>query len=66
MAALTALWDAYVAENNVILPSRSLFEGLELQLPERFPVQPGYPALIYKRQFIPPKDMLAEPKESGR
>ena len=33
---------------------------------ERFPGQPGYPAIIYKRQFIPPKDMLAEPKESGR
>jgi arylsulfatase len=52
--ALLALWDEYVAANNVILPSRSLFEGLEETLPERFPVDAGYPPLIYKEQFVPP------------
>jgi arylsulfatase len=29
----TALWDAYVRENNVILPSRSVFETVEDHLP---------------------------------
>ncbi len=57
------LWEDYVAANNVILPSRSVFESLEDQLPPRFPDDPGYPALTYKRQFVPPDDMLASPKQ---
>ena len=60
--ALVALWDDYVRANNVILPSRSVFETLKDQLPQRVPDDPGYPPLIYKRQFVPPKDMLADPK----
>ena len=60
--ALLALWDDYVRANNVILPSRVLSEGLEKKLPDRYPVEAGYPPLIYKRQFIPPTNMLADPK----
>lgn len=60
--ALTALWDRYVQENNVVLPSRSVFETLEDQLPPRVPVDEGYPPLINKKQFVPPKEQLAEPK----
>jgi arylsulfatase A-like enzyme len=60
--ALAALWDSYVRTNNVILPSRSVFETLEDTLPPRVPVDPGYPPLLYKRQFVPPKDMMADPK----
>jgi arylsulfatase len=60
---LLALWDDYVKKNNVILPSRSPFEGLTDKLPERFPVVEGYPPLISKKQFIPPKEMMAEPKQ---
>ena len=59
---LLALWDDYVKVNNVILPSRSPFEGMEETLPERFPVEAGYPPLIYKRQFVPPAEMMADPK----
>jgi len=59
---MVALWDRYVQTNNVILPSRSTFETLVDQLPPRVPDDPGYPPLIYKRQFVPPKDMLADPK----
>jgi arylsulfatase A-like enzyme len=60
--AMLALWDDYVARNNVILPDRSPWEGLEDKMPERFPVEAGYPPLIYKKQFVPPKEMMAEPK----
>jgi arylsulfatase A-like enzyme len=60
--ALTALWDSYASKNNVILPSRSVFETLEDQLPPRTPDDPGYPPLNNKRQFVPPKDMVADPK----
>jgi arylsulfatase A-like enzyme len=60
--ALLALWDDYVKANNAIVPSRSMFETLEDQLPPRVPDDPGYPPLLYKRQFVPPKDMMAEPK----
>ena len=60
--ALVALWDAYVRANNVVLPSRSVFETLDDQLPQRTPVDPGYPPLIYKRQFVPPKELMADPK----
>jgi arylsulfatase len=60
--ALATLWDYYVRKNNVILPSRSPYETLEEQLPKRVPDDPGYPPLTYKQQFVPPKDMLADPK----
>ena len=62
LKALLASWDDYVKTNNVILPNRSVFENLVDQLPPRSPDDPGFPGLIYKRQFVPPKDMLAEPK----
>lgn len=62
LKAMVALWDDYARANNVILPSRSPFETLYDQLPVRVPDDPGYPPLIYKRQFVPPQDMLAEPK----
>jgi arylsulfatase A-like enzyme len=61
--ALLALWDDYVRKNNVIIPSRSMFEALDDQLPKRVPVDSGYPPLVYKRQFVPPKDMMADPKK---
>jgi len=62
LKALLALWDDYVRANNVILPNRSMFETLEDQLPVRVPDEAGYPPLINKRQFVPPKDMMADPK----
>jgi hypothetical protein len=46
----------------VILPSRGPFDTLEKDMPQRVTDDPGFPPLIYKRQFVPPKDMLAEPK----
>jgi len=60
--ALMALWDDYVQKNGVILPSRSPFETLDDVLPKRVPDDPGYPPLIYKKQFVPPKDMVVDPK----
>ncbi len=60
---MLGLWNDYVQANNVILPSRSTFETLEDKLPQRVPDDPGYPPLIYKRQFVPPKDMVADPKQ---
>jgi arylsulfatase len=60
--AMLKVWDSYVKANNVILPSRGPFETLEDQLPQRVPVDTGFPPLIFKRQFVPPKDMMADPK----
>ena len=57
------LWAEYVAANNVILPSRSAFESAEDQFPPRFPDDPGFPPLIYKRQFQPPADMVGPAKQ---
>jgi len=62
LVAMLELWDDYVADNNVILPSRSVFEALENQLPQRVPDDPGYPPLINKRQFVPPAEMVKESK----
>jgi len=61
--AMTALWDQYVLANNVILPSRSPWEGLVKTMPERLPVEVGFPPLLYEKQFVPPKDMMADPKK---
>jgi arylsulfatase len=60
---MVALWDDYVRRSNVVLPNRTPYEALEKSLPQRVPVQPGYPPATLKKQFVPPKDMLAEPKE---
>jgi arylsulfatase A-like enzyme len=61
--SLMTVWDSYAQANNVILPSRGPFETLYDQLPARVPVDEGFPPLIYQRQFVPPKDMMAEPKQ---
>jgi arylsulfatase len=60
---MLGLWEDYVATNNVILPSRVLFETMEKQMPQRVPDDPGYPPLTYTKQFVPPKDMMAPPKQ---
>ena len=39
-----------------------IFESWEKLLPQRVPDDPGYPPMTTKKQFVPPKDMLAEPK----
>jgi arylsulfatase A-like enzyme len=59
---LLALWDDYVRANHVILPNRVLWEGQAKQLPDRYPVVDGYPPLLYQKQFVPPPNMLADPK----
>jgi arylsulfatase len=59
---LIALWDDYVRKNNVILPSRSPFETMEDQLPDRVPDDAGYPPLLYQRQYVPPRDMITPPR----
>ncbi len=61
--ALLAVWDEYVQANAVVLPSRSPFEAMEKPLPTRVPDDAGFPPLLYKGQFIPPKDMMADPKK---
>ena len=63
LVAMLELWDGYVADNNVILPSRALFETLEKQLPLRVPDDPGYPPLVNKRQFVPPPEMVKETRK---
>jgi arylsulfatase len=60
--ALLALWDDYVRANNVVLPSRVIWEQQAKRLPDRYPVVDGFPPLIYQKQFIPPPNMLADPK----
>lgn len=59
---LIALWDNYVKTNGVIVPDRSIFETLEDTLPQRVPDDPGYPPLVNKKQFVPPQDLVADPK----
>ena len=63
LMAMVELWEDYVASNNVILAGRSPFEDLDNQLPARYPVEAGYPPLLYQRQFIPPSDMMREPQQ---
>jgi arylsulfatase A-like enzyme len=60
---LLALWDEYVKNNNVILPDRHLFESLEDQLPQRIPVDEGWPPMNSKKPFVPPKDLIDDGSE---
>jgi arylsulfatase len=60
--ALRALWDDYFRANNVILPSRVIWEQQEKRLPDRYPVVDGFPPLISQKQFIPPTNLMADPK----
>jgi arylsulfatase len=59
---MIVLWEDYVKKNNVILPSRSPFEGVYDVLPARFPVDAGYPPLINKRQYTPPVELIKTSK----
>ncbi len=59
---MVALWDDFARRNNVVLPNRSPHEALEKALPQRVPVQAGYPPVNLKRQYVPPADMMADPK----
>ena len=59
---MIGLWEDYVKKNNVILPSRSPFEGVYDVLPARFPVDAGYPPLINKRQYTPPVELIKTSK----
>jgi len=61
--ALVALWEEYASANNVILPNRLIWEGMERNMPVRYPVDAGFPNLIYQKQFVPPADMMADPKQ---
>jgi arylsulfatase A-like enzyme len=60
--AMLALWDDYVQANQVVLPSRVVWEGMVKKMPDRYPVEDGFPPLIYKKQFNPPANMMADPK----
>jgi arylsulfatase len=60
---MVALWNEYVKANHVVLPSRSIFEVIVDTMPPRTPDNPGYPPLVNKRQYVPPKDMMADPKK---
>jgi arylsulfatase A-like enzyme len=60
--AMLAAWESYVKANNVILPKRGPYDTLENDMPQRVPVEAGFPPLIYKKQFIPPTNMMADPK----
>jgi arylsulfatase A-like enzyme len=62
LKAMLVHWDAYVVANNVILPNRSVYESLDDQMPKRVPVDEGYPPLLYKKQFVPPAEMVTEAK----
>jgi arylsulfatase len=59
---LLALWDDYARANKVVLPNRVIWEGQAKQMPDRYPVVDGYPPLLYQHQFVPPKEMMADPK----
>jgi arylsulfatase len=56
--ALLARWDDYAKTNNVILPSRAVFESSADTMPPRFPDDLGYPPLLYMRQFVPPPALI--------
>ena len=60
--AMLVAWESYVKANNVILPSRGPYDTLEKDMPQRVTVYPGFPPLIYQRQFVPPPDLMADPK----
>jgi arylsulfatase len=61
LAEMVALWDDYAAANHVVLPSRSPYETMEKQMPQRVPVDPGYPPINLKQQFVPPPSLVADP-----
>lgn len=58
LKSMMALWDDYARKNQIILPTRSPFETLDNTMPMRVPDDPGFPPLIYKKQFIPPNEMV--------
>jgi arylsulfatase A-like enzyme len=64
---MTALWEDYVRTNNVIMPSRSMYETMEKDLPMRTAVDEGWPPLIFNKPFIPPTAgvEVTQPRKPG-
>ncbi len=60
LASMLELWEEYVEANNVIIPSRAIFEAVDDSLPQRFPYAPGYPPIMTQRQYEPPADLFKE------
>ena len=42
--------------------SRGPYDTMEKDMPQRVTVYPGFPPLFNQQQFVPPKDMMADPK----
>jgi arylsulfatase len=59
---LVKAWEAYAKANGVVLPSRSVFEARGDAASRGPAADPDFPPLMRMRQFIPPKEMMAEPK----
>ena len=56
-ARLIAAWEDYAAHNNIILPDRTLYDGMEDNLPPRPPVDsPGWPRGQEKNWIADPED----------
>ncbi|MBY6210164.1 arylsulfatase [Microbulbifer agarilyticus] len=53
----------YMPNNNIILPNRAISESLWWNKPLRFPQFDNYPPGLYRQQYHPPPEMLAEPNE---
>ena len=63
LKAMVALWDELrQGEQRGPAQPRAVRDAGRRDCRMRVPVDPGFPPLIYKRQFVPPKDMMADPK----
>jgi arylsulfatase len=62
LAMMVALWEDYVRRDNVILPDLTVFDFMRASQRGATLPDPSFPPIFNFRQFVPPSDMLAEPK----
>ena len=63
---LVAIYEQdYMQKNNIIIPDRSYGEELWNRLPLRFPVSDNYPPALYRKQYVPPADMITSPQNDN-
>ena len=55
-------WNAYVQTNNVVLPNLTVFDFIRASQTGSTLPDPTFPPIFNFKQFVPPSDMLAEPK----
>lgn len=62
LARIIGFWNDYVRTNNIVLPNLTVFDFMRAAQSGSSLSDPSFPPIFNFRQFIPPEEMVADPK----